>query len=451
MTASVRAAPPVDEWMRQPLRQTWLADPLVLDSSFQMMVLWTHEQRGAYSLPVHLGRYRQYRRSFPADGVRVVVTIGRAGDAQASADIDYLDHAGKLVARCEGYLCVLDPAPARGRSGATCWCRRDGPAMPNSSPSPSSAWAASSPTPRPPPRCGSTSSPRATPRASRRRGRWVLPPEVVHAPGEVRPDRVPSVPRLLRRVDRPRPRRAWTSTPISVAPTRPGVPARPRRGRAGVALGGHGAARPGPRRRHPRRHRAADRRHLGADAEGAGPDARREAGPARPVADEPWPHPLNRHATGLPATLLAKALGLGGTAFTLDAACASSLYAIKLAVRRVAVGPGRRHARGRAVAAGQPVHADGLRAAPRGVALGALLAVRRAGRRPHRRRGGGRLRAEAPRRRACATATASSASSAASACPTTSAAACSRRPTRASCGPCAPPTHRRAGGPTRSA
>ena len=113
MTASVRAAPPVNEWMHQPLRQRWLADPLILDSSYQMMVLWTYEQRGAFSLPVHLGRYRQYRRGFPDDGVRVVVTIGRVGDAQASADIDYLDREGKLVARCEGYLCVMDAALTR--------------------------------------------------------------------------------------------------------------------------------------------------------------------------------------------------------------------------------------------------------------------------------------------------------------------------------------------------
>jgi PfaB family protein len=41
--------------------------------------------------------------------------------------------------------------------------------------------------------------------------------------------------------------------------------------------------------------------------------------------------PLNRFAAGLPAGLLARALGLGGGAFTLDAACASSLYALKLA------------------------------------------------------------------------------------------------------------------------
>lgn len=42
--------------------------------------------------------------------------------------------------------------------------------------------------------------------------------------------------------------------------------------------------------------------------------------------------PINRCVAGLPAGILAKALGFGGTSFTVDAACASSLYAIKLAV-----------------------------------------------------------------------------------------------------------------------
>ena len=42
--------------------------------------------------------------------------------------------------------------------------------------------------------------------------------------------------------------------------------------------------------------------------------------------------PLNAFPAGLPARLLARALGLSATAFTLDAACASSLYALKLAV-----------------------------------------------------------------------------------------------------------------------
>ena len=41
--------------------------------------------------------------------------------------------------------------------------------------------------------------------------------------------------------------------------------------------------------------------------------------------------PRNRFMSGLPALLLAEQLGIGGPAFALDAACASSLYAVKLA------------------------------------------------------------------------------------------------------------------------
>ena len=41
---------------------------------------------------------------------------------------------------------------------------------------------------------------------------------------------------------------------------------------------------------------------------------------------------LNRYVAGLPAGLLAKSLGLGGCSYTLDAACASSLYSLKYAV-----------------------------------------------------------------------------------------------------------------------
>jgi acyl transferase domain-containing protein/3-hydroxymyristoyl/3-hydroxydecanoyl-(acyl carrier protein) dehydratase len=43
----------------------------------------------------------------------------------------------------------------------------------------------------------------------------------------------------------------------------------------------------------------------------------------------------NRFMSGLPALLLERALGLGGGAFAIDAACASSLYAIKLACDRL--------------------------------------------------------------------------------------------------------------------
>ncbi|PLX72402.1 MAG: type I polyketide synthase, partial [Desulfuromonas sp.] len=52
----------------------------------------------------------------------------------------------------------------------------------------------------------------------------------------------------------------------------------------------------------------------------------------------PTVDPLNRYVAGLPAGLLGKALELGGTCYTLDAACASSLYAIKLAVDELLAG-----------------------------------------------------------------------------------------------------------------
>ncbi|MFO0908170.1 MAG: polyketide synthase [Isosphaeraceae bacterium] len=52
---------------------------------------------------------------------------------------------------------------------------------------------------------------------------------------------------------------------------------------------------------------------------------------SRTVATGGPTEPLNRHAAGLPAAVLAQALRLRGGAFTLDAACASSLYALKLA------------------------------------------------------------------------------------------------------------------------
>jgi acyl transferase domain-containing protein/3-hydroxymyristoyl/3-hydroxydecanoyl-(acyl carrier protein) dehydratase len=61
-----------------------------------------------------------------------------------------------------------------------------------------------------------------------------------------------------------------------------------------------------------------------------------EAHFGRPAAG--GPHPLNAEVVGLPAGLLARALGLGGPAYTLDAACASSLYAVKLAADELLAG-----------------------------------------------------------------------------------------------------------------
>ncbi|PLX99152.1 MAG: hypothetical protein C0624_13905 [Desulfuromonas sp.] len=109
MASLVRPAPQPTEWIHQPLRNAWLSDPLSLDCSFQMMILWSFERYRAGSLPVFAGRYRQYRERFPDSGAEIRVRVIRQSESKASAEIDFVDPAsGALIARIENYECVID-------------------------------------------------------------------------------------------------------------------------------------------------------------------------------------------------------------------------------------------------------------------------------------------------------------------------------------------------------
>ncbi|QOX79303.1 SDR family NAD(P)-dependent oxidoreductase [Trichlorobacter lovleyi] len=109
IAALVKAAPLPGNWIKQPLRSNWLTDPLVVDSAFQMMILWSFERFGAGSLPSFAGRYRQFHESFPKDGAQVVIRVTSQQSHSAVADVEFLERAnGKLIARLEGYECVID-------------------------------------------------------------------------------------------------------------------------------------------------------------------------------------------------------------------------------------------------------------------------------------------------------------------------------------------------------
>lgn len=111
IAAIVKKAPAPGNWIKHPLRSAWLTDPLVIDSAFQMMILWSFERFGAGSLPCFAGRYRQFQESFPREGVQVVIRVTSESAHGATADMEFLDrHNGKLVARLEGYECVIDPS-----------------------------------------------------------------------------------------------------------------------------------------------------------------------------------------------------------------------------------------------------------------------------------------------------------------------------------------------------
>jgi hypothetical protein len=85
-----------------------VADPLVIDAAFQMMILWSFAQHGAGSLPCFAGKYRQYRRTFPANPVQVVIRVKRDNGNFARADIEFRDTDGQVIATMEDYECVID-------------------------------------------------------------------------------------------------------------------------------------------------------------------------------------------------------------------------------------------------------------------------------------------------------------------------------------------------------
>jgi acyl transferase domain-containing protein/NAD(P)-dependent dehydrogenase (short-subunit alcohol dehydrogenase family) len=109
IAASVKGAPKPEQWIRQPLRNVWLADPLVIDCAFQLMILWSFERSGCGSLPTFAGRYRQFQESFPVDGAQVLIKVTEERPHSACADIEFLEKAsGKLIARLEHYECIID-------------------------------------------------------------------------------------------------------------------------------------------------------------------------------------------------------------------------------------------------------------------------------------------------------------------------------------------------------
>ncbi len=108
VAALLKAASAPIKWMRNPLRGSWIADPLALDSAFQMMILWSAAHRGGPSLPSALGSYRQFVSAFPKGGCRAVIGVALGISAIAVASIQFLDRQGNLLASAEGCEFVVD-------------------------------------------------------------------------------------------------------------------------------------------------------------------------------------------------------------------------------------------------------------------------------------------------------------------------------------------------------
>ncbi|MGB0581622.1 MAG: SDR family NAD(P)-dependent oxidoreductase, partial [Limisphaerales bacterium] len=110
LAATIAAAPKPAAWIAEPLRQSWITEPLMLDCCFQLMILWSQKHQGAHSLPTGVGKFRQFVRRFPKDAMSIRIRVKNVEQQLVHADIECLDAKGKLLARIEGYECVLDPS-----------------------------------------------------------------------------------------------------------------------------------------------------------------------------------------------------------------------------------------------------------------------------------------------------------------------------------------------------
>ncbi len=103
-----KASLPPENWSSDTLCNRWYSDPLAVDAAYQLMILWTCQSCGAPSLPTYAAHYRQFCQQFPE---KVAIRATARRNAQiAVADIDFLDTKGKVLARIEGYECVINEA-----------------------------------------------------------------------------------------------------------------------------------------------------------------------------------------------------------------------------------------------------------------------------------------------------------------------------------------------------
>ncbi|SMF30762.1 type I polyketide synthase [Pseudobacteriovorax antillogorgiicola] len=103
-TSLTQAAP--EQWARScPLNQ-WHADPLALDVSFQLAVVWSQKVCGARCLPTGFRSYIQYR-AFPKEGCEIRLKVDHRSAKQFEATIEYVAD-GQLIALMTGYAAVMD-------------------------------------------------------------------------------------------------------------------------------------------------------------------------------------------------------------------------------------------------------------------------------------------------------------------------------------------------------
>ncbi|MFZ5445149.1 MAG: aminotransferase class I/II-fold pyridoxal phosphate-dependent enzyme [Myxococcota bacterium] len=96
----VKGCRPAD-WIKEPLRNEWTVDPLVLDASFQLAGYWAWVKQQRAGFPVSLGRFVQLA-PFGAGPLKVTVTFESSSDDLFSGTLVWQNEKGQVVAYVTG-------------------------------------------------------------------------------------------------------------------------------------------------------------------------------------------------------------------------------------------------------------------------------------------------------------------------------------------------------------
>ncbi|MBI5543237.1 MAG: aminotransferase class I/II-fold pyridoxal phosphate-dependent enzyme, partial [Deltaproteobacteria bacterium] len=119
ITGWVRPSLPKD-WMEPSGRSSWAVDPLVVDSSFQLVLYWLWANQGRMALPLAFERFEQHA-PFGAGPIKCTLVLDEVSADTLVGSIQYLDATDRLLAVMHRARAkVLEaPRPVKNGNGAS--------------------------------------------------------------------------------------------------------------------------------------------------------------------------------------------------------------------------------------------------------------------------------------------------------------------------------------------
>lgn len=104
----VSRAPAPKEWLKTATTTNWSWDPLMIDSAFQLLVLWGDQNQGYPNLPTAFKSFERYQHAESIGPVEVRLRLTQERAQGLKADIEFIDSQGEIIARMVGYEAIAD-------------------------------------------------------------------------------------------------------------------------------------------------------------------------------------------------------------------------------------------------------------------------------------------------------------------------------------------------------